>query len=180
MISIAIVDDGVNEGLYNTGSLKYNIEITPELNIVERSEYNRYLPSHGTTCAAIIKKYSPGAVIGSIKVLNDSGRAVRDQLIAALLWCADNAVRLVSVSLGTIDFRDYEAVRKAVNYAAPKGVIIVSACNNKTVFTYPASLSNVIGVKCDIENNLKEGQYRYNYYPLDGIDITAWLIQPMQ
>jgi hypothetical protein len=173
MINVIIVDDGINGELYHTGSLSCDLEITPELNILERSEYDRYLHSHGTVCAAIIKKYIPDAEIGSIKVLNDNGYAVRDQLIAALLWCADNAVRLVNLSLGTIDFRDYEAVRKAVNYAAQKGVILVSACNNKNRYTYPASFSNVIGVKCDIEDNLKEGEYRYNYYPLDGIDITA-------
>ncbi len=60
-----------------------------------------------------------------------------------------------------------------MDYAVQKGVIIVAACNNKNVYTYPASLSNVIGVKCDPEEQLKEGQYRYNPYPLDGIEITA-------
>lgn len=33
---IAIIDDGVNEKLYKTGELKYNIEITPELHVSER------------------------------------------------------------------------------------------------------------------------------------------------
>ena len=87
------------------------------------------------------------------------------------MW--DNNIKLVNLSLGTIDFRDYEEVRKAVNYVARKGVIIVAVCNNGNIFTQPASLSNVIGVKCDIEGKLQEGQYRYNCYPLDGIEITA-------
>ncbi|RCX15475.1 subtilase family protein [Anaerobacterium chartisolvens] len=173
MIAVAVLDDGINEGLYNIGHLKYTMEITPTLEFVERTGYDRYLPSHGTTCGAIIKKYSPDAEIVSIKVLNDKGRGVRDQLVTALLWCADNDIKLVNLSLGTTDFRDYEEVRKAVDYADQKGVIIVAACNNKNVYTYPASLSNVIGVKGDSEEQLKEGQYRHNPYPLDGIEITS-------
>ena len=34
-INIAIIDDGINEKTFNTGLLKYNIEITPE-NIVKK------------------------------------------------------------------------------------------------------------------------------------------------
>jgi hypothetical protein len=172
-LKVVIIDDGVNEKLYNTGSLWLNLEVSRDLQICQREEYSPYEPSHGTVCGAIIKKYSPDARLGSIKVLNDIGRGVRDQLVKALYWCGDNNIKLVNLSLGTIDFRDYEEVRKAVNYAAQKGVIIVAACNNGNIFTQPASFSNVIGVKCDVEGKLQEGQYRYNYYSLDGIDITA-------
>lgn len=172
-IKTAIIDDGVNEKLYSTGHLWLNLEITRELQIRQRAGDFTYEPSHGTTCAAIIKKYSPNAVLGSIKVLNETHRGVREQLVTALYWCADNEIKLVNLSLGTIDFRDYEAVRKAVNYACRKGVIIVAACNNKNVYTHPASLSNVIGVKADREEKLEEGQYRYHCYPLDGIEITS-------
>ncbi len=45
-INIAIIDDGVNENLYNTGVLKYNIEITPNLMIRERKnmiDINRHM-----------------------------------------------------------------------------------------------------------------------------------------
>lgn len=172
-VKIVIIDDGVNEKLYNAGSLWLNLEVTRDQQIRKRADDCPYKPSHGTTCGAIIKKYSPDALLGSIKVLNETGRGVRDQLVTALCWCADNDIKLVNLSLGTIDFRDYEAVRMAVNYAERRGVIIVAACNNGNIFTQPASLSNVIGVKCDMEGKLKEGQYRYHCYPLDGIDITA-------
>ncbi|OPX43737.1 subtilisin BL [Ruminiclostridium hungatei] len=172
-VKIVIIDDGINEKLYNTGSLWLNLEVTRDLQIRQREDYSPYEPSHGTACGAIIKKYSTDAELGSIKVLNETGRGVRDQLITALCWCTDNDIKLINLSLGTIDFRDYEAVRKAVNYAVSKGVIIIAACNNGNLFTQPASLSDVIGVKCDMDGKLKEGQYRYNCYPLDGIDITA-------
>ena len=66
---IAVIDDGISEKLYDVGQLRHNILITPELHVIERAGYDPFLPSHGTTCAAIIKKYAPDAVLSSIKVL---------------------------------------------------------------------------------------------------------------
>lgn len=171
---ITIIDDGINQNLYDTGELKHNIQITPELHIHERVGYDPFLPSHGTTCAAIIKKYAPEAVLSSVKILNDDSRkGMKTQLIRALEWCVENNIRLINLSLGTIDYKDFIEVEKAVKYAWENGVIIVAACNNRNVFTCPASLENVIGVKCDTSGKLNGTEYIYNSFPPDGIDITA-------
>jgi subtilisin family serine protease len=184
-IHVAVIDDGINEKLYNTGCLLHNIEITNELEIWERADYDPYSPSHGTTCAAIIRRYSPDTVLSSIKILSDiSQHGMREQLLKALDWCIANNVRLVNLSLGTIDYRDFDAIRAAINNAYKKGVLIIAACNNKNVFTYPAALSNVLGVKCykngaHYHENLKlqtkssKLGHSYNSYALDGIEITA-------
>ncbi len=172
--NVAIIDDGINQNLYDIGELKHNIQITPEIHIQERVNYDPFLPSHGTTCAAIIKKYAPDAVLSSVKILNDdSCKGMKTQLIRALEWCVENDIRLVNLSLGTIDYKDFIEVEKAVKYASENGVIIVAACNNRNIFTCPASLDNVIGVKCDTSGKLKETEYIYNSFPLDGIDVTA-------
>lgn len=171
--SIVILDDGINEKLYNTGDLEHNLEVTSDLQICERVGYDPFLPSHGTTCAAIIKKYVPEAALSSIKILSDESRkGMKEQLICALKWCADNAIRLVNLSLGTIDYRDFNEIKEAVNYAGEKGVVIVAACNNRNIFTCPASLENVIGVRCDLQDKLKEREYTYGFSP-DGIEITS-------
>jgi hypothetical protein len=47
-VKTAVIDDGVNEKLYNTGMLQHNIEITPKLEIRQRFGYDPFLPSHGT------------------------------------------------------------------------------------------------------------------------------------
>ncbi len=172
--NIAIIDDGINEKLYKIGELEHNLQITPELNIQERASYNPYLPSHGTICAAIIKKYAPDANLSSVKILNeDSHMGMKSQLIRALEWCVQNKIRLVNLSLGTIDFKDFVEVEKAVKYACENDVIIIAACNNRNIFTCPASLPYVIGVKCDISGIIKEREYLYNSFSPDGIDITA-------
>ncbi len=173
-INIAVIDDGINEELYQTGRLAHNLEITHDLIICDREGYDPFLPSHGTTCAAIIKKYSPEAVISSVKILNSESRTgMKAQLICALQWCVDNSIRIVNLSLGTIDYRDFLQVKEAVEYACEKNLIIVAACNNLNIFTCPASLEKVIGVKCDVTGILNEGEYIYNSDCMDGIDITA-------
>ncbi len=84
---IAIIDDGINEKLYATGELKCNIQITPEGNICERAGYYTLMPSHGTTCAAIIKKYILDVILSSVKVLDQyTHTGNKCQLINALQW----------------------------------------------------------------------------------------------
>ena len=111
-INVAIIDDGINQNLYAIGKLNHNIQITHELHIHERVEYDPFLPSHGTTCAAVIKKYALDAILSSVKILNDdSNKGMKTQLIRALEWCVENDIRLVNLSLGTIDYKDFNEVQ---------------------------------------------------------------------
>ena len=173
-INIAIIDDGVNEKLYNTGVLKYNIEITPNLMIRERKKYDEYKSSHGTICAAIIKKYLPYSVLSSIKILNDKCEGSIEQLSLALKLCADKEIKLINLSLGSTYFDDFEILKKNLEYCYKKGIIIVAAISNENTYTYPASLTNTIGVKCDKKGRIKEGKYIYSENSLDGVNIISF------
>ena len=179
-LKIAVIDDGINEKIYNTKDLLDNIEVDTALNILERKDYNALLPSHGSTCAAIIGKYAPDAAIGSIKILEDDNKsAMTGQLLKAMEWCSENGYRIVNLSLGTTQYRDFESIEKAVTCALAKGLIIVASCNNKNIITFPASLPGVIGVKCDTTLTLRDGGYYYNEPAYDGIDITAHCCQSL-
>lgn len=173
VIRVAVIDDGINEKLYNISDLEYNIEITSSLEINKREDYNPYSASHGTTCAAIICKYAANVILSSVKILNNNCVAIKEQLIKAIEWCIDNSINIINLSLGTINYKDFSSLKKVINIAYEKGVIIVAACNNSNVFTYPASHTNVIGVRCDRNDLLDEGELIYNYYAFDGIEITA-------
>lgn len=173
-IHIAIIDDGINEVYFHTGSLPHNVEISPALEIYDRTGYNPYLPSHGTNCAAIIKKYAPDAVFSSVKILNEATFTARkDQLLQALEWCFTNKISLIHLSLGSIFFKDFEEIHSLIDKMTNSGIIIVAACHNRNIFTCPASLSGVIGVKCDTLRRLHEKEYLYHSRPKDGIRITA-------
>jgi len=177
---IAIIDDGIDEKYYDVGQLKYNIEITQTLYIRQRTDYDPLLPSHGTTCAAIIKKYAPNVSLSSVKVLNeDTEKGMKAQLVKALEWCVDNNVHLVNLSIGTIDYRDFGEIEAAVKKAINRGMVIVAACNNRNVFTCPASLKEVIGVKCDLSGTLKAQEYICNSFMPDGIEITSGSIHQL-
>ncbi|SHK27014.1 Subtilase family protein [Clostridium cavendishii DSM 21758] len=173
-VHIAIIDDGVNETFYEEIILEKNIEINSELKVIERIQYDKYAYSHGSTCAAIIKKYAPNSTISSIKILNEATKlGNKAQLIKAIDYCIDNNIRLINLSLGTINFRDFDLIKKTVMKAYKHGVIIVAACNNMNVFTYPASLSMVLGVRCYYDINIQPHKYYYMPYSFDGIEIVA-------
>ena len=170
--SIAVIDDGVDTGLFGLGRLAFDIEVDSNLQVTVRLEQKLFLPSHGTTCAAIIKKYAEEACIGSIKILNDTNKkAMKYQLIKALYWCAQNSVRLTHLSLGTIDFRDFDEIKECINDVTRQGLIVVAACNNRNVYTLPACLHNVIGVRC--RQIYTDGQYKFHPHAFDGVDISA-------
>lgn len=169
---IAILDDGVNAESYGMGSIQFDVEVDNELSIVKRTGAGPQAQSHGTTCAAIIKKYARDAAIGSIKILNEkTRRGMKDKLIRALHWCAQNGIKLANLSLGTVDYRDFDGIRECVNEAAAKGLIIVAACSNSNAYTLPACLTNAIGVKC--KKIYLDDQFGFNPYPFNGIDIFA-------
>lgn len=172
-IHIAVIDDGINEKYYNNCRLKYNIEISNELNVIERKIYDKHIYSHGTICAAIIHKYSPEACISSIKILNENGQAEKQKLVRAIEWCIDKRINIINLSLGTSYFYDYEIIFDITKKAIKKGIIIIAASSNSGLITYPAYFTDVISVKCDREDALKNEEYVYNYYPVDGVDITA-------
>ncbi len=173
MCNIAVIDDGVNEKSLKIGPLNHNIEITSQLEIQNRTEYNPYQVSHGSICSAIIRKYSPNAVLSSIKILNERSKGGREQLLKAIKWCCENNIKILNLSLGTTNYRDFSAISKAVNEAHNKGLIIIGACNNNDTFTYPAAHANVIGVKCDKKRLMKAQEYIYHENAADGIEITT-------
>ena len=172
-LHIAVIDDGVNEGYFKIGELENNIEITADHEINPREGYDPFMISHGSVCAAIIKKYLPDFRLSSIKILDQEMKGMASHLSKAIYWCADNDVDLINLSLGTIDYRDFEDIRKAVDYAIDKGLIIVAACSNRNIYTCPASFSKVIGVCSERGLNLSEGEYIYDMYSAKGVEITA-------
>lgn len=171
-VRCAIIDDGIDIKKLGIDSIDFDLEITSDNKIVERRTALRGM-RHGTTCAAIIKKYYPYGSFGSIKILNSSARGSTAQLTTAIKWCIENNIRLINLSLGSIYFKDYIVLKSIINEAYKKGIIIVAAKSNQDMFTIPASFDNVLGVKCDIQNKLKKGQLYYSELPFDGIEITA-------
>ncbi len=174
-LSIAIIDNGLNNFFFNPGKLRFDIEITPELKVINRNKNSKDISFHGTVCAAIIKKFSNDVCYGSIKILNNENLSSCNQLVKAINYCWQNHIKLIHISLGSFFPRDFFSIKTIINEAVNEGIIIVAALSNQYYYTYPASLSNVIGVKADNSGILKDREYVYNVCPADGIEITTFL-----
>lgn len=146
---VAVLDDGVNDCFCGgIGPLAFDLEMTNEGKVARRAPHDRYARSHGTICAAIIRKYAPSAEIGSLKVLDESTKTgSRGQLVRAVRWCAENGVPVIHTSLGSTSLLDYDGIRRAVVLAKGRGAIMVSAQSNSMKYSVPACLLGVIGVR---------------------------------
>lgn len=169
---VAVIDDGINEEYYGVKSLSFNVEITPDQLLTQRCCYKKDIPSHGTICAAIIQKYAPDAKIGSVKILDLNRKTAKiDSLITAINWCVQNKIIIINLSLGTVDFHDFKALRTCINSASEAGSIIIAACNNNNNFTYPACMTNVISVKTS--KKYIDNMFSMNECLYEGIDFLA-------
>jgi hypothetical protein len=107
------------------------------------------LPSefgHGTMVAGLIHLVAPAAKIMPLKAFNADGTSTEADIIRAIYFATDNGASVINMSFGLPNISD--ALMKAVNYAARKGVVCVASVGNdgQTALMYPAAFGNVIGV----------------------------------
>ena len=77
-------------------------------------------------------------------------------------------IRLVNLSFGTTHFKDKGIIRQLVNQYANKGLSIIAATANSGYTAFPASFSNVIGVKAKDTFNIDAEGLRDK-----GVDFAA-------
>ncbi|MBT2290003.1 S8 family serine peptidase [Paenibacillus albidus] len=166
---VAMIDDGVSKKTVD--NLEFSLQIDKNGMITQYTGHTDSL-SHGSICAAIIRKYNPHAQLGSIKILDaETRRGHCEDLRKAIYWCMDNDVKIINLSLGSVSVNDYQPLLKAVNAAYLKGIVIISACKNGSDTSYPAAFSNVIGVQCDY--SLQGDAYYARKPNNNGIDFSA-------
>lgn len=124
---------------------------------------------HGTHCAGIagavsnngvgIASYDPGnrfTTLTSIKVLNSAGMGTQAGIIKGMIEAVDKGADVISMSLGGLSNQSKQtAYKKAVDYGAQKGVIVVAAAgnSNRNAKNYaPVGTPGIIGVSAINEN----------------------------
>jgi len=157
-IHVCIIDDGIcgkEINLYKTIQIR-NGKVVDSFEICKNN-------SHGTGCAKVIVKHSEKKVlISSVSVLNRQCRGNVQSLCTAFAWCMENDVDIINLSLGSVFFKDKELLLSAVNRCVEKGIIIVGAYSNAGYVTYPASFTNVLGVRAFEEKDIKDCAVRYD------------------
>ena len=146
VISVAIIDNGINRQLLKR-ELKKSIAVDENgICIADTKNIDQQQFQHGTNCAVILEKYCSDCHLVSIRILDDNGRGAIKSIYPALEWCYKNQIRLVNLSLGTVDFRECTRLRALINECVANDMIIVAATANSGFVSYPASFTNVIGV----------------------------------
>ena len=89
-----------------------------------------------------------GSRLMIVRVLDASGSGWYSDVAAGIIYAVDNGARIINLSLGGSE--DDLLLRDAVNYAATRGVLVVSAAGNvyygDTTVLYPAAYDAAIAV----------------------------------
>lgn len=103
-VRVGIVDSGITPGHQHVGPVAGGVSLVPSGpsdDIVDRL-------GHGTAVAGAIREAAPEADLYAIKVFDRRLSTTVETLLAAVKWCAENAIDLVNLSLGTgnMQYRD--------------------------------------------------------------------------
>jgi subtilisin family serine protease len=187
-VLVAVLDTGVD---LNHPDLKPNLLLDQGYDFLNDLPSPQDDESHGTAVAGII-----GAVgnnregvtgiawhvkILPIKALNSQGRGPDSAMVKAILYAADNGVRIINIS--STGNRYSAALETAVQYAEDKGALVVAAAGNTgnadNAVNYPAAFDGVVAVAAiDGNDQLAPFSQRQSYVALaaPGVDVpsTAW------
>ncbi len=91
--------------------------------------------------------------IMSVQVLLANGTGYDKDVVAGVLWAADNGANVILMGLSSPDYS--VSLNNAITYAWKKGVVVVAATGNdgSTGRSYPSGMANVIGVAATDEND---------------------------
>lgn len=110
---------------------------------------------HGTMVAGLIRLVAPGAEIVPIRVFDGNGTAHAVDIVRAIYWATDQGVDVINMSFSLAE--SSPALRKAVQYAEARGVVLVAAAGNQgdRARVFPAAFPEVLGVAA--QSNLADG-----------------------
>jgi len=131
-VKVAVIDTGID---YLHPDLEHNYR--GGYDFVNDDSFPMDDNGHGTHVAGTIAAedngfgvvgVAPGAELYGVKVLNDEGSGWNSDVIAGILWAADNDMDVANLSLGVEG--NSRAMQNAIEDAAKAGVTVVVAAGN--------------------------------------------------
>jgi subtilisin family serine protease len=150
-VIVAVVDTGVDADHEDLRGV-----VVQGRNLVQRGQAPYDKHGHGTHCAGVIAALADngkgvagvaaGVRIMPIKALGDDGSGEDPVLVDAIESAVAGGAKVISMSLGTD--QDLISVRRAIQAAVAKGVVIVASSGNQGAerALYPARYPEVIAV----------------------------------
>lgn len=148
MVEVALIDNGININYIKSNIIKKRI-------VWEEDSDENY---HGTICAAIIRDICNNVQFYDLAVMKKDTGLV-DNLISALRWCLTNHIRIINISLGTLDDDDGMKLKNIVMELLSKGCFIIASFHNDNIISYPAIFDGVFGVCHTQDDVLLDGEY---------------------
>jgi serine protease len=162
-VVVAVIDTGVSFEDYSSGRRRWvrapDLAETPFVagyDFVDRDAHPNDEHGHGTHVSGTIAQstnngigvagVAPRASIMPLRVLDRNGRGSFGDVAAAIRWAADHGAHVINMSLG--GGLPSQAVKRAIDYAHGKGVVVVAAAGNssRSRVEYPAMHDHVIAV----------------------------------
>ena len=144
-VVVAVLDSGIHAGHPHIGDVRRGTSFVGER---EASDWLDRI-GHGTAVAAAIREKSPGAELVAVRVFDRQLATNVSVLADAIAWSADAGAQLINLSLGTANFANADLLAEAVDHAASRGALVISARSSNDVEWLPGSLPGVAGVVAD-------------------------------
>ena len=135
---------------------------------------------HGTRMANRIREIYPGASILSIKALDSSGRGQASDIYAAIQYAINANVKIINLSIASINSSDSRIVVDAINEAIANGITVVGAAGNygsDASYFIPGCVGGVITCTATDENGVRLSNSNYgsavDYYVVSSSSSEA-------
>lgn len=178
-VSIVVIDSGIETTVsdlcnYVIKSTGYSVNSEGFI-----SELTDIKPNgiHGTSVALIIRDICRNVELSSINILNE--RLSTDSRI--MIYAMNEALKLepdiIHMSLGTTKWKYRSYIKRIIEMAIKKNIIVVAACNNFGYRSYPACIKGVVGVKFEKSSHYSKYHFNkkkgYYYAPFSMLDIEG-------
>ncbi|KAA6472174.1 S8 family peptidase [Bacillus swezeyi] len=161
-IKVALLDSGVSNSL----SIFKNSSIISYDAINNKPTTTDSL-GHGTALASILMApankqtvhgVSPKVKLFDVKVLNDKGGGVVDDVINGINWSIKQDVDIINLSFGFQ--KDDKRLKHAIDKAIKNNIVVIASAGNTLGLStdYPAKYQNVISVS-SVDKNLKRDKF---------------------
>ena len=145
-VKVAVVDSGIEPNHPKIGAIAGGIGLCAVADGIQREDDFSDQAGHGTACAGIIRKLAPEAELYGIRIFDESLTTDGQSLVEAIAWAIEEGMDVVNLSLGTIDPAYKRPLAEICRKAVEANLILVGSQHNEGMESYPAELSDVIGV----------------------------------
>src|SRR5215467_3986782 len=149
MVSVAIIDSGVNPNHPHVGGVAGGVRISADGKILS-PDYLDYI-GHGTAVAGAIREKAPDAALYAIKVFDRALTTEAGAIIRALEWAIEQGCNVINLSLGTVNMAHREEFERVAEMAQSREVVLVAAYTMSGQRSLPGCLPSVIGVEGDLD-----------------------------